>query len=192
MKNVLIISGPTGSGESTITKEIIRRFPAFRRLVTATSRAPRLREQNRLDYYFFSKAAFEEKIKSGEIIEYTYIKNRDVYYGTYKPDLEAKINQGYNVIANTDIVGTKFYKRRYGATAIFIKSDLEDIRQRLKMRQPDISLTELGQRVENAAKEIAEEEVFYDYIVYNRQGQLETAIDQVVQILKQAGYSFFK
>ena len=91
---VLIIGGPTGSGESTITKEIISRYPIFQRLITATSRPMRSGETDKQDYYFFSKEDFLEKIKSGDIPEHTYVENRDAYYGTYKPDLEEKLKKG--------------------------------------------------------------------------------------------------
>ena len=105
MKQVLIISGPTGSGESTITNAIIKRYPNFARLVTATSRQPRLKEKHGRDYYFFSKDKFLSEVEKGNIIEYTYIKNRDNYYGTYRPDLDEKLVKGLTVIGNVDGVG---------------------------------------------------------------------------------------
>ena len=105
---ILVIAGPTGCGESTITKEIIKQFPRFKRLVTATTRMPRLNEKNEIDYYFFSKQEFQNEIKKGNILEYTYIENRDTYYGTYKKDLENKLNNGFSIIINPDIVGAKF------------------------------------------------------------------------------------
>jgi guanylate kinase len=113
LKRILVIGGPTGSGETTITNEIIKRFPVFTRLVTATSRKPRNNEINKVDYYFFSKEEFEKNIRNGNIPEYTYIKNRDTYYGAYKPDLDEKISKGLNVIANVDIVGAKYYKKNH-------------------------------------------------------------------------------
>ena len=81
---IFIIAGPTGCGESTITKAIIEKFPNFARLVTATSRLPRLNEKNGVDYFFFSKEDFENEIIKGNIIEHTYIENRDTYYGSLK------------------------------------------------------------------------------------------------------------
>ena len=63
-KTVLVIGGPSGVGESTITKKIIERFPIFKRLVTATTRKPRLGEKNRVDYYFFSKNKFSYPAQS--------------------------------------------------------------------------------------------------------------------------------
>lgn len=188
-KKVVIVSGPTGSGESTITNAIIKKYPNFKRLVTATTRKPRLKEKDKVDYYFFSKDKFLEEVDKGNIIEYTYIKNRDSYYGTYKPDLENKLAQGLTIIVNVDGVGVDFYKRKYKAIAIFIKpASLDELRQRLESRDPNIDPGEVKKRIANARSEIQNEEKFYDYIVFNENGKLDEAIAGVVGILKKEGY----
>lgn len=190
MKQVLIISGPTGSGESTITNAIIKRHPNFARLVTATSRQPRLKEKHGRDYYFFSKDKFLGEVEKGNIIEYTYIKNRDNYYGTYKPDLDEKLDKGLTVIVNVDGVGVDYYKRKYKAVAIFIKpGSIEELRGRLKGRDPSITDAELNKRLENARAEMENEEKYYDYIVYNENGKLEDAIGEVGGILQRESYA---
>lgn len=193
MKQVLIISGPTGSGESTITNAIIKQHPNFARLVTATSRQPRLKEKHGRDYYFFSKDKFLSEIENGNIIEYTYIKNRDNYYGTYKPDLDEKLFKGLAVIVNVDGVGVDYYKRKYKAVAIFIKpGSIEELRGRLKGRDPSITDAELNKRLENAHAEMVNEEKYYDYIVYNENGKLEDAIGEIGGILQREGYALDK
>jgi guanylate kinase len=183
--NIFIISGPTGCGESTITNAIIKKLPKFTRLITATTRQPRLNEKNGVDYYFFSKQEFKNEIKKGNILEHTYIKNRDTYYGTYKPDLENNLNNGINVIVNPDIVGTIFFKKNYGATTIFIKPEsIESLKKRLIGRDPNISQTELKKRLENAENEIKNEEKFYDVTVINEYGKLSKAVEEVTEIIK--------
>lgn len=193
MKRILIISGPTGSGESTVTSLLIKKYPIFKRLVTATTRKPRLNEKNKKDYYFFTNQQFREKIKSGEILEYTYIKNRGVYYGTYFPDLNQKIRDGYNIIVNTDYIGTKFYKKYYQAASIFIKAEsLDAIKKRLLARQPQMMATELKKRLNNAAKEIKKEEKYYQYTVINKEGKLPETLKKIIKILKKEEYSLKK
>ena len=193
MKNILIISGPTGSGESTVTNLLIKKYPIFKRLVTATSRQPRLNEKTGRDYYFFSQTKFKQLIKGKKIIEYTYIKNRDAYYGTYLPDLEKKLKAGYNVVANTDYIGTKFYKKNYNAVGIFIKPEsLAVVKKRLLARQPNMPAAELKKRLTNAGKEIKKEEKYYAYTVINRQNRLTDTLRQLVKILKKEGYRLKK
>ena len=187
-KKVLVISGPTGSGESTITNEIIKKYPIFQRLVTATSREPRNQEEDGVDYYFFPKEEFKEQINNGNILEHTYIQNRDTYYGTYSPDLKEKLNKG-NVIVNVDHVGLKYYQKHYDAIGIFIGVEsLDVIKERLKKRDSKITDGELNKRLKNAQDEIDREEKYYNYIVYNKQGKLEEAVEEVEDILRKEGY----
>ncbi|HOW60533.1 MAG TPA: guanylate kinase [Candidatus Moranbacteria bacterium] len=182
---IIIIAGPTGCGESTVTKEIIKKFPKFKRLVTATTRMPRLNEKNKIDYYFFSKKRFKNEIEKGNILEYTYIKNRDTYYGTYKKDLEKKLNSGFSLIINPDVIGAKFFKENYRAVTIFVKPEsIESLKKRLMDRDPNISQTELKKRLENAKKEIKNEERFYDYTIINKYGKLNQAVKEVIKIIK--------
>ena len=189
-KKVLVIGGPTGSGETTITNEIIKLFPVFTRLVTATSRKPRNGEQDKTDYYFFSKKEFEKQIGAGNILEHTYIENRDTYYGAYKPDLDEKISKGLNVIANVDIVGARYYKENYNATTLFIKpKSIDELRSRLLSRDKNIDQEELNKRIKNAENEIEKEMPFYDYIVINADGKLEAAIEEIIDILKKENYT---
>lgn len=182
---IVVIAAPTGGGESTITQAIIKRFPSFKRLVTATTRKPRNNEKNKIDYYFFNKTKFKKEIANGNIMEHTYIKNRQAYYGSYKPDLESKLKKGFNVIINPDIVGAKYYKKNYQAITIFIKPDsLKSIRQRLTHRDKGIRPAELKKRLENAKNEIKNESPYYDYFVVNKPGKLNQAINKVAKIIK--------
>ncbi|MCX6785697.1 MAG: guanylate kinase [Candidatus Komeilibacteria bacterium] len=193
MKNILIISGPTGSGESTVTDLLRQKYPIFKRLVTATSRRPRLHEKNGRDYFFFTKKQFKQNIANGQILEFTYIKNRNTYYGTYLPDLKKKLKAGYNVIANTDYIGTEFYKKNYGAIGIFIKPEsLAAIKKRLLARQPNLAADELKKRLANAQAEIKREEKYYSYTVFNRQNRLPETIGAITKILKKEGYRLKK
>ncbi len=153
-KQVVVISGPTGSGEGTITNELIKRYPdRFVRLVTATTRPPRDQEQHGIDYYFFSKEEFLRLKEEGVIPEAGYIANRDTYYGSYVPDLEAKIAKGLISIANVQIVGTKFYKKNYDATTIFIEPPSIDVTMaRVRKRSPGLSEDEYAARRTDAER----------------------------------------
>ncbi len=190
-RDVVVIAGPTGSGETTITNEIVSLFPTrIRRLVTATTRPPRSGEKNGLDYYFFSKEEFEEEKAAGNIPESTYIENRDTYYGTYAPDLERKIREGYIVVINPDIVGARYYKEKYNAACIFIAPEsIDSLEHRIRERNPELSNEEIAKRRANAEAEIKNEQSFYDYTVVNADGKLKQAVDEIVAILKKEGYN---
>lgn len=191
-KNVLVIAGPTGSGESTVTKKIIARYPdRFTRLVTATTRPPRADERDGIDYYFLSKEEFLARKESGAMLEVTYVPNRDTYYGSYAPDLEEKLARDMIVIVNPDIVGARFYKKHYNATTVFITPQhIDELAGRLSKRNPEMRDAELEKRVENAKQEIADDQPFYDFTVVNANGALEKTVEEVVSILKREGYRF--
>jgi guanylate kinase len=189
MPHVLIIAGPTGSGESTITKALLKKYPTMRRLVTATTRPPRLNEKHAVDYYFFSEDEFKREMTKGNILEHTFVPGRSVYYGTYKPDLEKQLRQGFIVVVNPDVVGARFYKEQHGAVTVFIKTvSLDVLEQRLKKRDPSIPQEELKSRLDAAQYELDNEEGFYDYVVINEDGKLEEAVHQVEEIMKKEGY----
>jgi len=182
---VVIISGPSGSGESTVTKILLDRLPA-KRLVTATTRPPRIGEKDGKDYFFFSKERFLSEIKNGNIVEYTHIRNRDTYYGGYRPEVEKRLAVGDIVIANTDIVGTKYYKNQYDAVTIFIVPEsLDSLAKRIRGRNPEMSEEELNSRIENARHEMEQEQPFYDYTIENRDGQLEKAVAEAETIIRE-------
>lgn len=190
-RSVVVIAGPSGSGESTITNEVVNRYPKrVTRLVTATTRPPRAGEKSGIDYYFFSKDEFEREEKAGHILESTYIKNRDTYYGTYAPDLEKKIESGQLVIVNPDLVGARYYKENYGATTVFIvPENVDALERRIRERNPELPDIEVKQRRANAEAEIKKEKAFYDHVVVNADGKLEEAVKEVVAILKKEGYT---
>lgn len=190
-RQIVVLSGPTGSGESTITRELLKRFPRMTRLVTATTRPPRSGERPDIDYYFFSQAEFQDKQTKGEIIEVTYHLNRDVYYGTYKPDLDARLETGKVVLINTDIVGTRYYKENYQALTVFVATrSIDELIQRIRLRNPEMTEEELMNRRENAEKEVKEEQPFYDYAVFNDEGKLDQTLREVIDILHREGYTF--
>lgn len=190
-KQVVVISGPTGSGESFLTHHLIQQFPnRLCRLVTSTTRAPRVGEQHGVDYYFFSKEEFLQHDTEGNILEKAYITNRDTWYGTYAPDLQKKIDAGFIVIVNSQIVGTRYFKEHYNATTIFIDPEsIQELMERIQRRSPELSEQEMFSRKENAEREVVEEGPYYDYHIRNEYGKIEETAARVVEILKKEGYT---
>lgn len=182
---IIVIAGPTCSGESTITRRVMEIIPRTEKVITTTSRKIRPREKNNIDYHFISKQEFERKIQANEFLEYIKIPNRGDYYGTDKKEIEDKLKQGINVILNLDWQGAEFMKKNYlGTITIFIQPDsLDVIKQRLHRRDPNISQQEIQHRIENAQQEIKDAK-HYDYVVINYDGKLNQAIQQVVEIIQ--------
>ncbi|MFH0780063.1 MAG: hypothetical protein V1928_04395 [Parcubacteria group bacterium] len=180
------IGGPTGVGESSVTKEIIKRLPKTKRLVTTTSRPPRLKEKNGKDYFFISEAEFKKRIKENKFLEHTLFAVRNVYYGSEKKRIDYWLNRGYNVIANIDKIGALKMKATYGnrcATFFIVPEKFSDLKKRILHRQPDISKEELTKRLAHARIELKDKK-HYDYVIANKQGKLTETARQALNIIK--------
>lgn len=93
MYKVLAIIGESGSGKDTILQEVFRKYPNLHKVINCTSRPIREKEQDGVNYYFYSVEEFQDKIKRGEILEYAIFNNW--YYGTSFDSLkEDQINIG--------------------------------------------------------------------------------------------------
>lgn len=168
--NLIIISGPSGVGKSTIRKRIIKDFDNFKYSVSLTTRKPRIdeetnaEEENGKEYYFVTPKIFKENIKNNNFLEYQEVY-KDTFYGTLKKDVINLIDNGINVILEIDVDGALNIKKEYNdTTLIFIKpSSLEELENRLKNRNSDSS-KKIEERLEKAKYEINKSK-YYDYVI---------------------------
>lgn len=168
--NLIIISGPSGVGKSTIRKRIIKDFDNFKYSVSLTTRKPRIdeetnaEEENGKEYYFVTPEIFKENIKNNNFLEYQEVY-KDTFYGTLKKDVVNLIDNGINVILEIDVDGALNIKKEYNdTTLIFIKpSSLEELENRLRNRNSDSS-KKIEERLEKAKYEINKSK-YYDYVI---------------------------
>lgn len=168
--NLIIISGPSGVGKSTIRKRIIKDFDNFKYSVSLTTRKPRIdeetnaEEENGKEYYFVTPEIFKENIKNNNFLEYQEVY-KDTFYGTLKKDVINLIDNGINVILEIDVDGALNIKKEYNdTTLIFIKpSSLEELENRLRNRNSD-SYKKIEERLEKAKYEINKSK-YYDYVI---------------------------
>lgn len=188
MKNrVVVIAGPAGSGKDTIVKELLQRIPDSTLMVTATTRAPRPGEVDGVNYHYMDNARFKDEMAKGNILEHYYREATDTYYGTYKPDIDSRLAQGKLVFCVIQIVGAKYMKEHYGATTVFIEpKSIEEFERRIRARAP-MSDVEWEERKKFTERELAEEAPWYDYRVVNADGELEKAVEGVMEVLRKEG-----
>lgn len=189
-RNVVVIAGPSGSGKNAVIEELLSRFKHCSLLINATTRAIREGEKDGVDYHFLSEEEFKKRIKSGDILEYRHVPSLGTYYGTYKPDLEARIARGEIVLAHKDIVGARYLKEHYGALTFFLMPEsVESLERRIRARNPGMPESELEERMKIMKREVEEEAPLYDYRVVNKDGGLEKTVEDIVAILKKEGYN---
>ncbi|MCK9575124.1 MAG: guanylate kinase [Clostridia bacterium] len=162
---LIVISGPSGVGKTTIYEEIKKLVPNIKRVVTTTTRLVRTNEVNGIDYYFIKPEEFKQKIERDEFLEYAIYSNN--FYGTTKQEVFNAMKLGMNVILILDIQGAMNIKKIYpDALFIFLKTtNLDILRRRLILRGTD-NEEEIARRLKRAETELKYESE-YDYIIIN-------------------------
>ena len=138
---LVIFSAPSGSGKTTIVKELLKQFPQFEFSISATSRQPRGAEQNGVDYFFLSQEEFRQKVQADEFVEWEEVYN-GTCYGTLKSEMQRIWQKGNVIIFDVDVMGGINLKRIFGenACSIFIMPpSLEVLRERLEKRGTETS-----------------------------------------------------
>lgn len=180
---IVVFAGPSGSGKNTIINELLVRCSNMSKLVTATTRAPRSNEQEGIDHLFVSEDQFKSWIESGEVLEHVHFAGSHKYYGSVKSQLEKQFDTSDVVLAEVQLVGTRFFKEYYDALTIFIQPEsIEVLEERMRSRG-GLSESELQKRIDNALYEIEYEAPEYDIRILNKQGRLSETIDEIVAIL---------
>ncbi|HJI18970.1 MAG: guanylate kinase [Alistipes sp.] len=183
MGKLVIFSAPSGSGKTTIVRELLSRFPQFEFSVSATSRAPRGAERDGIDYFFLSPEAFRQAVREDRFVEW-----EEVYegtcYGTLRSEVERIWAKGNVIVFDVDVIGGLNLKRIFGndACAIFVMPpSIEVLRQRLVSRDTDAPEV-IDRRVAKAEFELTKASEF-DRVVIN--DDLGTAVEEVSGILRQ-------
>jgi len=161
----LVVSAPSGTGKTSICREVMKMYPGIRFSTSYTSRPPRPGEVNGKDYFFVSRDEFEAMIGRGEFVEWA--ENYGQLYGTSASVLDGYAEGNQDVILDVDPRGAKAIKARYpDAVFVFIlPPSLEELRNRLRNRGHEEEEV-LARRFGNAVAEIGEV-VWYDYVVFN-------------------------
>lgn len=164
---MIIFSAPSGAGKTTIVKEIMHRISNLSFSVSATNRPKRENETNGIDYYFFDKRTFLEKIDNDEFLEWEEVYKGSCY-GTLRKEVEKSLKEGKNIIFDIDVQGGMNIKKVFNdlAFSIFIMPpSIEILKERLFSRSTD-SAKDIETRIEKARFEMQFAEHF-DLILIN-------------------------
>lgn len=112
-KNILIISGPSGVGKTTVVKRLMELHPAVKEEVSCTTRRQRMGETDGVEYHFITRNDFKVRLEDGYFFEH--IEYNGNLYGTTYEELEDKTNMENICVTIMDIPGaTKMKKRPSG------------------------------------------------------------------------------
>ncbi len=162
---LIVLSGPSGVGKSTVIAELLSNRRDIHFSVSYTTRSPRVGEADGVNYNFVTREEFERMIANNELLEYAqYVDN---YYGTSLKVIQEKLEQGVDVLLDIEVQGAATVREKCPeAVLIFIiPPSLEELSRRLYTRNTDAPEI-IAQRLEKARSE-CKESLMYDYLVVN-------------------------
>jgi guanylate kinase len=179
---LFVLSAPSGAGKDTVIQALQAQGADFFVVPSMTTRAPRPGESDGKPYYFVDQASFEHMVANDELLEHA--KVHGYWYGQPRQPIRDNLQAGRDVLLKIDVQGAASV-RRLIPQAVFIflhPGSNEELAQRLQARQTETE-EELQIRRADATKELAEQH-WYDYLVFNRHGRLQEAVDDVRAIMR--------
>jgi len=152
---VVIISGPSGAGKTTIVKRLLDRCPLpLTHSVSVTTRSPRPGEANGVDYWFLSDEEFQQRRQQGEFLESFEVFGRGHWYGTLRETVASSLAQGKWVVLEIDVQGMQEVVAQFPeAISVFVRpASLEELERRLRGRGTESEET-IQRRLEVARRE---------------------------------------
>jgi len=176
---IFIISAPSGTGKTTLVKEVIQKLPGLQFSVSFTTRLPRPDEREGEDYHFVSHSTFQKMVERNEFLEWAEVLGNR--YGTPRPDLKKTGLEGVDLILDIDTQGAKKITKEIAQPVLIylLPPSLRVLRERLINRGGD-SLERVKFRLSNARKDM-EEAYGYHYVIVN--DSIEDALEKLKSII---------
>jgi guanylate kinase len=181
MSRVVVLSGPSAVGKSTVVRCLRDRLPDLYFSVSATTRAPRPDEVDGVDYAFVTAERFQQLIDDGELLEWAEIHGGLHRSGTPAAPVRNAAERGRPVLIEVDLAGARAVKRAMpeAMTVFLAPPNWEALESRLVGRGTETAEV-MARRLATARAELAAKGTF-DKVVVN--SQLESACSELVSLL---------
>ncbi len=176
----VVLAAPSGAGKTTLARMLVEAHDDVAFSISATTRAPRPREQDGRDYHFVDDATFDRMIEHHDLAEWAVVHGRR--YGTPRREVTAAIERGRTVVLDIDVQGARQVRKMFpDALLIFVlPPSADELSRRLTGRASEDPV-ELRRRLTNALREL-EAAPEFDYVVVN--DDLDRAYAAVEAILR--------
>jgi guanylate kinase len=180
---LVVITGPSGAGKGTLIRRLVERRPDLEVAVSATTRPRRESEVDGVHYHFLSEEEFVERIEAGELLEHVrYVSGHR--YGTLRSEVERIRAAGKSCILELETEGARRVKElEPDSLTIFVTTpSFDELERRLRERATE-SAGEIGERLELARRQMAEQDDF-EHVVVN--DELERAVGELDRLIARA------
>jgi len=177
---LLVLSAPSGAGKTTLARLFVERTPGAFFSVSATTRAPRGRERDGVDYHFLSPERFQALVDQGDFAEWAEVHGRR--YGTLRATVEETRRMGGVAVFDIDVQGGAQIQARWpsdAVTVLILPPTPAELERRLRGRSTDSDEAIRG-RLAAARSEVAAGAARYDYVIMNE--RLEDALARLEAI----------
>lgn len=163
--NLFIVAAPSGGGKTSLVKHLISSLPNIEVSISHTTRQPRPREREGVDYFFVSEKEFFDMVENHAFTEHARVFNS--FYGTSVAQIHDRLSQGIDVVLDIDWQGAQQIKKCFPtAIGIFIlPPSLATLQQRLQNRRQD-NMDVINIRMQQAQEEMSHYQEF-DYLIVN-------------------------
>jgi len=178
---LIVISGPSGAGKDAVLTKMKELGCPLEYIVTVTTRLPRDKERNNVDYHFISKEMFQEMVERKDLLEWANVYGN--WYGVPKEPVKQALDKGQDTIIKVDIQGVSTIKKIM-PQAVFIflvPPSAAELIVRLKRRHTE-SFFDLALRTKTDEAEIKQLALF-DYMVVNKRGEINLAVADIKAII---------
>jgi len=179
--HVVVLSGPSAVGKSTVVRCLRERIPNLHFSVSATTREPRPGEVDGIDYHFVTPARFQQLIDEGALLEWAEIHGGLHRSGTLAEPVRAAAASGHPVLIEVDLAGARAVKKAMpeAITVFLAPPSWEDLEARLVARGTETPEA-MRRRLDTARVEMAAQGDFDEVVVNSR---LESACAELVSLL---------
>ncbi|MBI2845342.1 MAG: guanylate kinase [Chloroflexi bacterium] len=179
---LIVLSGPSGAGKDAVRNQLLESGYPFEFVVTYTTRPRRPQEKEGGDYHFISEKEYDRMLAKGGFMEHAHILG--YRYGIPRQPVKESLERGQDVLLRIDIQGAKTVKdlAPQGVFIFLAPSSMEELEARLRLRKTEAG-ADLERKIATAREEMKALPMF-DYVVINRDGALEEAVEKVLAIIQ--------